>query len=284
MQHGRKGTPAAEERTLLSRQGTAYRVEGDGLETIVLVHGVGSAMGTWWRLSGYLDHRYRLVSYDLRGHGRSAKKTPPWSIQDFVSDHVQLMEEIGVGRYHLVGFSLGALIAVGVTIKTPDAVDRLVLLNCAGDRQEEDRARVAGRVARVRASSPASLARESTTRWFTGDFLASHPEEVEKEVAIVSATDGEMYKAAYEVLATTDPVDEVSQVTRPVLLVTGEHDTGSTPRMSKSLAARLPGSTVQVVPGLKHYLHVEVPETVAGHVESFLSLAEGGQPISQKTP
>ena len=272
MQHGSRGSRVDPD-SLVSRHGMSYQVQGNAPETIVLVHGVGSSAATWWRLCPLLADSYRLVSYDLRGHGGSAKRPVPWSMEDFVSDHLQLMGELGIARHHLVGFSLGALIAISVTIKAPEAVDRLVLLNCASDRQEEDRRRIANRMAQVRASNAAKVARDSTTRWFTEAFLASHPEVVDQEVAIVSATDDEMYKAAYEVLATTDQRDEAHQVTRPVLLVTGENDAGSTPRMSVSLAERFPDSAVQVLPRLKHYLHVEAPGTVAELIEGFLSAA-----------
>jgi pimeloyl-ACP methyl ester carboxylesterase len=274
MQHGTGKPDLGQGTRLLSRDGVSYRVMGDAPETIVLVHGVGSSADTWSGLCPLLADSYRLVSYDLRGHGGSLKRPPPWSVDELVSDHLRLMAELRVARYHLVGFSLGSLIAISVAIYAPEAVDKLVLLNCVGDRREEDLARTADRLAQVRSSKMARIAQGSVGRWFTAGFPTSHPDAVQQEVALVSATDEEMYRAAYEVLATSDPIGYIHRVQAPVLLITGEADMGSTPRMSMALANQLSNSSVRVLPGLRHYLHIEAPDAIADIIKGFLSKRE----------
>lgn len=272
MQHGRDERaddgPAL---AALSQGGLRYRVDGGPGETIFLVHGVGSSAATWWRLRPLLTEHYRVVSYDLRGHGGSARPPGPWSLDDLVTDHMRLVDEVGPARSHLIGFSLGALVATAVACRAPDAVDHLVLLNCAGARDDEDRARVNQRLAQVMVSQPSETAAASATRWFTEGFIDEQPAAVQAEVDIVSATDTSMYRAAYEVLATTDLAEEAPMVKAPVLLVTGEADAGSTPRMSEALGARFGRAQVRVVPGLKHYLHIEAAETIAAMVLAFIS-------------
>ena len=148
-------------RSCLSRQGISYRVEGDERETVVLVHGVGSSAATWSRLSPLIGGEYRLVSYDLRGHGGSAKRGGNWSLDDFVSDHLGLIGELALSRSHVVGFSLGALVALGVALTAPSTVSRLVLLNCVGDRREDERSRALERLAYVRTHPMDEIAREA---------------------------------------------------------------------------------------------------------------------------
>lgn len=271
MQHG-SVQPSEQGKVMdLSRSGLRYRVDGNPGETIFLVHGVGSAAATWWRLRPLLAESYRVVSYDLRGHGGSSPKPGPWSIDDFVTDHLELIDELGPARSHLVGFSLGALVAMAVALRSPEAVDHLVLLNCAGGRDDDDRARVNQRLAQVKAADLADTAPASTARWFTARFRAEQPAAVQREVDIVSRTDTSMYRAAYEVLAATDLIDEAHLLKQPVLLVTGGEDAGSTPRMSEALASRMPNARVHVLPGLKHYLHIEVAQTVAELIIGFIS-------------
>jgi pimeloyl-ACP methyl ester carboxylesterase len=270
MPHG-SGSESSSPRTGVSAHGLYYRVEGRGPETVALIHGVGSSAATWSRLAPLLLERFRLVSYDLRGHGLSEKATGPYSLDRFVDDHLALLAGLEVSRSHLVGFSLGAIVAQGVALRAPETVDRLVLLNCIGGRSDEDRMRVNQRLREIRTSRMADLAARSATRWFTTDFLSSHPADVASEVNIVSATNHAAYVKAYEVLATNDLIDALDQLKRPTLLVTGADDVGSRPSMSYAMHDRIPESTVRIVPRLRHYLHIEAPELVAELISSFLS-------------
>ena len=81
--------------------------------------------------------------------------------------------------------------------------------------------------------------------------------------------DPHCYAAAYRVLADYDLIDDLHRISHPALLMTGELDTGSTPRMSMSMAERMPRARFLLLPGLKHSVLLEAPALVAGHLHDF---------------
>jgi pimeloyl-ACP methyl ester carboxylesterase len=262
----------------------AYVVEGSGDDTVVFLHGVGSSASTWGELLPRLGNDRRLVAADLRGHGQSDPGGVPYRLEDFVGDHIRLLDELDLSAAHLVGFSLGAVIAQAIALAYPERVSSLVLLNCIGARSDAERAHALERLEVIRTTDPAVGVRQSIERWFTPAFIPARPDLVEGEAAIVSVTARVPYAAAYEVLATTDLIDGVHAIDCPTLIVTGEHDVGSTPRMSAEIHARIPGSELVVVDGLKHYLHIEAAAQVADLITGFLRNLPGSPPSTAPEP
>ncbi|HEY0248270.1 MAG TPA: alpha/beta fold hydrolase [Gryllotalpicola sp.] len=249
----------------------AYLTAGSGTEVVVLLHGVGSSASTWHLLIPALPQELRVVAPDFRGHGASDAPPGPYRLDDFVDDLVRLLDELSLAKVHLVGFSLGAIIAEAAAIAHPERVASLILLNSIADRLPAERERALARLEAVRSTPPAELAQASASRWFTPDFIAQRPELVGEEVRIVSQTKPEPYAAAYEVLARAEIIDEVGAITAPTLIVTGENDVGSTPRMSRELHTRIPGSELHIVPGLQHYLHAEAAAVIAELIGRFIA-------------
>lgn len=262
----------------------AYRVTLPANRSVVLLHGVGSSSATWATLLPLLPGELAYVAPDLRGHGHSDGPAGPYSLTDLVDDHVRVLDELELDTAHLVGFSLGAVIAHAIALAHPERVASLVLLNAATGRTEEERLRALARLHHIRAHPPAEIARASVERWFTAEFAARHPDLVAAEVAIVSATRPAPYAAAYEVLATSDLLEETSRITCPALVVTGELDGGSTPRMSHELHARLAHSEQAILPGLRHYLHIEAAPKIAELVGGFLRRHAGDPPPARPDP
>lgn len=256
----------------------AYRDVGTGREPVIFLHGVGSSADTWTELFACMDPRYRLIAADLRGHGASAVVPGPCHLDDLVADHIRLMDHLGLSSAHVVGFSLGALIGQAIALRHSGRTRSLVLLNGISDRTDTERARARERLAVVASRPPAEVAVASASRWFTDDFSREKPALVSAEVAIVSATDHDSYAAAYRVLADNDLIGQVGGISCPVLVVTGEHDVGSTPRMSSAIHQHVPGSQLIIVPGLKHYLHVEAAGTIAALVSEFLDRQRRDRP------
>jgi pimeloyl-ACP methyl ester carboxylesterase len=237
----------------------AYTDSGGSGRPVVFIHGVGSSSATWRELFAAMPPGYRLIAADLRGHGRSAPVPGPARLDDFVADHVRLLDELGLGAVPVVGFSLGALIGQAIALEHPDRTPALVALSGVGGRTAAEQARARERLAVISASPPPEVARASASRWFTESFAAQAPAVVASDAA------------AYAVLADGDLIDEVHAISCPVLVMTGEGDAGSTPRMSAEIHARIPGSRLVIVPEKKHYLHREAPAVIAGLISGFLA-------------
>lgn len=237
---------------------------------VVLLHGVGSSASTWSTLLPLLPAGRRYIAADYRGHGDSEPAGESYTLQDQVADHVRLLDELGIGAAVVIGFSLGAVVAQAVAVEHPGRTTALVLLNSIGGRDEAQRARALDRLQVIRTTDPAESARASAGRWFTDAFRRDRPDLVAAECAVVAGVDHHSYGSAYEILATTDLLDRADAITVPALVVTGEDDAGSTPAMSRALAARIPGADLVIRPGLRHYLHIEDAPVLARLITDFL--------------
>lgn len=248
-----------------------HRLDGDLGEAVptMLIHGVGSALGRWDLVAATLSRHAPVVRYDLRGHGRSPKPAGPYEITDFVEDHVALMDKLGIERAHVVGMSLGGLIAQAVTLRHPERVVRAGFIAAVAGRTPEQREAVRARLRSVEEGGPASVA-DSGARWYTDRFRAEHPEVVEAHMRRFAVNDPAAYAAAFRVLATTDLIDELHTITAPALIMTGALDVGSPPAMSRAMHERLPNSQLIIVDGVKHAILEEAPHTVADALAGFL--------------
>lgn len=248
-----------------------YRLDGDldAAVATMLIHGVGSELGRWDCVASTLSRHAPVVRYDLRGHGRSPKPSGPYDIGDFVGDHIAVMDELGIERAHVVGMSLGGLIAQAVTLRHPERVVRAGFICAVAGRTAEQRDAVLTRLRSVEDGGPARVA-EGGARWYTDRFRDEHPEVVEAHMRRFLANDPAAYAAAFRVLATTDMLDELHTITAPSLIMTGALDVGSPPEMSRAMHECIPHSRLVIVDGVKHAILEEAPHSVANALLGFL--------------
>lgn len=254
---------------------THYVIEGAG-PPVLLIHGVGAQLGNWDGVAAELAPAFRVVRYDLRGHGKSSKVAGPYSLDLFADDTVALLEHLDIARAHVAGHSLGGMIAITLAARHPERVDRLAVLSAAAGRTEEERRKVMERIALIAEGIPGDHFKNSLSRWFTDEFRAANPELMEEYAARNKENDPACYAAAYAVLATGEVAPELPRVRAPTLIVTGEHDLGSNPRMAAFMHAGITHSELRILPRLRHSILIEAPLLVAGQLERFFQ----GLPVS----
>jgi (E)-2-((N-methylformamido)methylene)succinate hydrolase len=247
---------------------TSYVIEGEG-PTVVLIHGVGARLENWDGVCESLVRHFQVMRYDLRGHGRSTRLPGPYSLSLFASDLRALLAHTGIGKAHIVGHSLGAMIAQIFSLRYAECVDRLALLSAVAGRTQEERERVVARIDLIRTGPSGEHFKNSVSRWFSDAFIAANPELIAAYAARNAENDPDCYSAAYKVLALEDLNQELEAISAPTLIATGEFDLGSNPRMSELIHRRVNGSTLRILPGLKHSILIEAPHVVVGMLEPF---------------
>jgi len=247
-----------------------YRLEGAGARPLVCVHGVGSYLEAWNGVAAELARDFRILRFDLRGHGRSARVKGRYEIEDFVRELLALADHAGFAEFDLAGFSLGGLIAQSTALAHPRRVRRLVLLGTVAGRNDEERARVQERLAALRRGEPGSHFDASVGRWLTEAFRRANPDHMRELRARNAQNDPACYAAAYRVLAETDLGEELSRIGCPTLIVTGAEDQGSNPRMARFMHERIGGSRLEILPDLRHAILAEAPLIVAALMRDFL--------------
>ena len=232
---------------------------------LVLLHGVGLDHSMWTPVATLLQEDFEVLALDLLGHGGRGPAPDGITLGD-LAEAVAGSVEPGS---HLVGFSLGALVAQHLARYRPDLVATLTSVSSVCRRTDDERAAVLSRLATAAADFPASVA-ASLQRWYAG--TPTDPELVRQTEATLLANDVKSYLNCYRVFATADAeiAPELPRITVPALAVTGENDPGSTPEMTHRLADAIPDCRAVVIPGARHMLPVERPRDLVTCLTTFL--------------
>ncbi|MGJ9403493.1 alpha/beta fold hydrolase [Arthrobacter sp. KK5.5] len=235
---------------------------------IVLLHGVGLDHTMWEPFRTALGRLTEapVVALDLPGHGGLPPLTGPTSLADMADDVAARLP----GRAHLVGFSLGALVAQHLARHRAELVASLASVSSVCQRTPEEAASVQARLENAGTDFQGSVD-ASLQRWYPTES-AVDPQLVASTQTTLLANSVESYLHAYNVFATGDAElgSELGQITVPSLAVTGELDPGSTPDMTRRLGEAIPGTRTAVVPGARHMLPVTEPGELAAIIYHFI--------------
>jgi pimeloyl-ACP methyl ester carboxylesterase len=258
----------------MANNGSWYELSGpEGAPVVALIHGLGLDHTTWRDYVPVLSESYRVLSYDLFGHGASSAAPRMPSLSVFAEQLNSLFDELSVGSAALVGFSLGGMINRRFAIDFPTRTQSLVILNSPHERGPEQQRLVEERAAMTSAGGAAATMDATLARWFTERFLTEGAMRVSEVRAGVLANDPESYAQCRMVLANgvVELIRPEPPLALPTLVMTCEFDSGSTPDMSVAIAAEIPGAKCEIVPGLQHMGLVEQPATFLPPIERFLA-------------
>ncbi len=258
-----------------TKEGTAYDDLGpkEG-PVLVLIHGLGLCRGLWDdHLQGF--EGYRIIAYDLFGHGDSSPPPMEASLTVFSDQLANLLDELGVDKAHIIGFSIGGMINRRFALDYPDKLSSLVILNSPHNRGSEAQERVESRARSVREQGAFSTFDAALKRWFTPDYLltGSGPHLVRKWREKV---DAESYAQTAWVLAhgVRELISPDPAIVAPSFIMTCENDTGSTPSMAEDIAAEIPNAKLQIIPKLQHLGLMETPSSFTKPILKFLQGVE----------
>jgi 3-oxoadipate enol-lactonase len=246
----------------------AWEERGSG-RPLLLVQGLGYARWSWDPIVPGLAERYRVVFFDNRGIGESDKPAGPYSAREMAGDALHVLDEAGIGRAHVLGASLGGMIAQELAVAAPERVDKLVL--CCTTPGGEAAVPMPAVTVQLFAES-GSLTPEVALRRFVENALAPGA-----PAALVE----ELYRRRLE--NPPDPVGWPAQaaagmgfagvdgaIAAPTLLITGTQDNVVDPRNTDVLAERLADARVERLHGTGHLFFWEQPDEVVRIVTEFL--------------
>jgi 3-oxoadipate enol-lactonase len=252
----------------------AYRLDGDPEKpTLLLSNSIGTDLHMWDGQVPALTEHYRLLRYDARGHGRSDVPAGPYPLDRLGRDAVELLDALELPRVHVLGLSLGGLVAQWLGIHAADRVDRLVLAHTAahfGPAARWDEA-IAALLA---APDMRATTEEFLGNWFPARTLSEEPDTVAPFRATLLATHRDGVAGSWAAVRDTDLRRTLPLIDRPTLVIAGEHDTVTTPRHAREIAAAVPGARLVTLPSV-HLSNVERPAEFVEAVLGFLGERPG---------
>lgn len=259
--------------TQFAPDNTAYVLAGPPDATcVVLIHGLGLNRRCWqWTIPALADG-YRVLSYDLYGHGQSADPSEAPSLSLFSRQLQDLMAHCGISEACIAGFSLGGMIARRFARDVPEMARALIILHSPHKRSAEAQAAILARVDQARDVGPAATIEAALERWFTDAFRKANPAMMDTVRGWVLANRKEVYHTIYRVLA--DGIDEIvapePPLSGPALVITGDEDHGNGPEMTRAIADEINGAEALILPGLRHMALAENPGAINLPVRRFL--------------
>ncbi|MDO7911551.1 alpha/beta fold hydrolase [Pseudomonas monteilii] len=271
--------PAAER----TPAGTSYLSLGQG-QPVVLIHGVGLNKEMWGGQFVGLANDYRVIAYDMLGHGMSPRPAADTDLAGYAAQLVELLDYLQIQQATVIGFSMGGLVARAFALHYPQRLSALVVLNSVFNRTPEQSAGVIARAAQAAELGPDANVDAALERWFSPEYKAANPAQVAAIRQVLGDNDPQGYHTTYSLFATQDMyrADDLDTIQAPTLIATGELDTGSTPAMTRQLAARIPGARSVILAEQRHMMPVEAPREVnrmlldfLGHARTLTESAKG---------
>ena len=234
-------------------------IEGPADAPVVLLsNSLGTDLSMWDPQLPALEG-FRVVRYDQRGHGGTPPQPGPYDLDQLGADVLELMDELGIGRAHWAGVSLGGMTGMWLAEHHPERVDRLALLCTSAQlgtpRDWRDRA------ATVREQGTSALVEATLGRWFTPEF-AGREDVAEKYGRMMSAVDDEGYAGCCEAIAAMDLLPRLPEITARTLVVAGADDPATPPAHAEQIASAVDGARLEVLPEAAHLANVQQADEV----------------------
>jgi len=251
----------------------AWERHGSG-PPLLLIHGLGYARWGWEPVLPGLAERFDIVLFDNRGIGESDAPPGPYSVVEMAADAVQVLDEAGIERAHVVGTSLGGMIAQELALTHAERVDRLVLActTPGGPKAHPMPQVTVALMAEAATLEPAVALRRFIENALAPASVAAHPELVDRIMAhrLATAQQPAAWAAQASAGATFDAYDRLGALAAPTLVQHGGEDVVVDPQNADLLVELLPDARIERFSGTGHLFFWEEPERFVASVSAFL--------------
>lgn len=252
----------------------AYNIAGNPANLPVLfIHGFPFSQDTWKEQVNLLSDAYRVITYDVRGHGGSEVGDGQYTLEFFVDDFLGLLDHLKIEKAAVVGLSMGGYIALRAIERSPERFRALVLCDTRSEADTNE-----GKI--KRSASIKSLKTEGVKKFAEGFVKAvfapqtfeTKPDTVRFIQEIIEKTSPAAIAGTLLALAArTETTQSLPNIKVPTLVLVGEHDTLTPPSAAEAMHAKIPDSELHVIPGAAHMSNLENPEEFNKHLLDFLS-------------
>jgi 3-oxoadipate enol-lactonase len=234
---------------------------------VLLIHGILTDHRAWNGVADRLSKAYRVVRYDLRGHGTSSAPPAPFTLEQLADDAAGLLDALQIDCVHLAGSSLGGMIGQQVGIRHGQRLLSLTLANTAAVQPApgawDDRAAMA------RANGVAALQPGMLQRWFTPGFAERDPQEIERIKITMSEVSVEGFAGCANALRDLSQLALLAKINVPTLVIAGDEDKATPPEQARQIADAIADARL-VTLHAAHQAAIEQPQAFCDAWQTFV--------------
>jgi len=235
-----------------------YQLSGqEGAPVVMLSHSLASSMVMWTPQLGSLEPHFKVLRYDMRGHGGSDAPEGAYTLELLADDAVALLDALRIDAVHFVGLSIGGMIGQGLALSHGARLKSLTLCDTSAIMPEEAQPILQQRIAAARQNGMADQVDGTLERWFTPGYLQANPPEVEMIRQQIRATPLAGYIGCSEALRGLNYLQRLSEITLPTLVMVGEEDPGTPVAAAEAIHERIAGSQLVILPAARHLSNIE---------------------------
>jgi 3-oxoadipate enol-lactonase len=245
----------------------------DNAPVLVLGNSLGTSAAVWDSQVPRFRTRFRLLRYELPGHGGTAAAPGTYTIGGLAAGVLRLLDALAIERAAYCGISIGGMIGMQLAALAPDRISALGLVCTSAYLPPADS--WAARAAQVRAAGMAPISAAVLGRWFTPAFAADAPEVIQRFAAEFERTDPVGYAGCCQAIAAMDLRTELPAITAPTLVLAGAEDPATPPEHGAVIAGLVAGARLEVIPGTAHLATVQAARRVTAALLEHLCAVTG---------
>jgi 3-oxoadipate enol-lactonase len=246
------------------------QIDGDG-PWVVLSHSLACSVAMWAPQVAALKSRYRVLTFDTRGHGGSDAPAGAYTLDQLAEDVRGLLAAVKVERPHFVGLSMGGMIGMTFALKYPGVFRSLVLCDTSSRVPPEAQPVWDDRIRIATTQGMEPLVEPTLKRWFTEAMLARRPPVVEEVAAMIRSTPPVGYVGCCHAIPKINATERLREIGCPIQIIVGEQDVGTPVAMSRAIHEAAPGSELAILPNASHLSNLEQPEAFNRALLDFLA-------------
>lgn len=251
-----------------------FEETGTGPETILFIHGLMLANESWEMQVAHFAKTHRVITYDLRGQGRSEHTRGGLGLDSLAEDAAELLSLLAPDGAHVVGFSMGAFIALRLGARHPALVRSLTLIGVSADAESWGKMpSYAAMIALVSVAGVGPVAPRMMQILFGRSILADPARAalIARWRAVVDDLPRSIVRAAAASALRGSVLAEIGRITAPTLIVAGEEDHPVPLHHQRAVAAAISGAQIEVVPVTGHAVMIERPDWFNDRLARFLA-------------
>ncbi len=248
-----------------------YELEGSEEGSVVVFsHSLMADLSMWEAQAAALAGRYRVLRFDTRGHGGSTARAGAYSLEMLSDDVEALLDALDLGPVHFVGLSMGGMIGQTLALRAPERLESLVLCDTSSRIPPDAGPMWQERIDTAQNQGMAALAEGTLDRWFSPEFKAAQPAQVEGVRQMILATEVLGFVGCCHAISQLDLTEQISAIEKPTQIIVGSDDEGTPVAAHEVIRDQIKGSELCILKGARHLSNIESVDEFNQALVAFL--------------